>query len=116
MAPPTTSTAGPGAAGGWTTIATFKGTGSAPQDTEPFAIRGTKARFLFTVEPNSSGPVPLLAQMFAEGKPVSPNEAWRTSCASCDGPQTDDLGNVRAGRYYLHVITSRPWTLTVEEK
>jgi hypothetical protein len=33
----------------------------------------------------------------------------------CKGKQTDDLGNVRAAGYYLHVITSRPWTLIVEE-
>jgi hypothetical protein len=103
------------ATSGWSTVATFSGTGEHSQDTSAFSLHEGKVRFRFTVQPNSSGPVPLLAQMFPEGAPVSPNELHRTSCASCDGPQTDDLGNVRAGRYYLHVITSRPWTLTVEE-
>jgi hypothetical protein len=100
---------------GWTTVATFSGPGGKPQDTAPFATRGGKVQFLFTVQPNSSGPVPFLSQMFAKGTPVSANELHRTSCISCDGPQTDDLGNVRAGSYYLHIITSRPWTLTVRE-
>jgi hypothetical protein len=101
--------------GAWRNVVTFKGEGGAPQDTAPFTIRGEKVRFLFTVQPNSSGPVPFLSQMFPEGAPVSPNELRRTSCASCDGQQTDDLGNVRPGSYYLHVITSRPWTLTMQE-
>jgi hypothetical protein len=102
-------------AGAWATVATFSGPGSKAQDTAPFAIAGGKVRFLFTVQPNSSGPVPFLAQMFPKGAPVSANELHRTSCVSCDGPQTDDVGNVREGSYYLHVITSRPWTLTVQE-
>jgi hypothetical protein len=46
---------------------------------------------------------------------VSANELHRGSCISCDGRQTDDLGNVRAGTNYLHIVTSRSWTLTVEE-
>ena len=103
------------AAAGWTTVATFNGQGGKPQDTSPFTTHGGKVRFLFTVQPNSSGPVPFLSQMFPKDAPVSANELRRTSCVSCDGPQTDDLGNVRAGSYYLHVITSRPWTLTVQE-
>jgi len=103
------------AAPGWTTVATFNGPGGKPQDTAVFTTHGAKVRFQFTVQPNSSGPVPFLSQMFPKGAPVSANELRRTSCASCDGPQTDDLGNVRAGSYYLHVITSRPWTLTVQE-
>jgi hypothetical protein len=37
------------------------------------------------------------------------------SCGSCDGQQTNDLGHVPEGTYYLLVITSRPWVLTVEE-
>jgi hypothetical protein len=102
-------------ADGWTTVATFNGTGNVPQDTEPFILHTEKVRFRFTVKPNDVGPVPFLSQMFPEGAPVSPNELRRTSCASCDGQQVDDLGTVRAGRYYLHVITSRPWTLTVEK-
>jgi hypothetical protein len=103
-----------GSTGTWTTVVTFNGTGEHSQDTAPFQLPDGKARFLFTVQPNSTGPVPFLAQMFTEGTPVSPNELHRTSCASCSGEQTDDLGNVRAGSYYLHVITSRPWTLTVQ--
>jgi hypothetical protein len=103
------------AAPGWATVAMFNGLGGKPQDTAPFTTRGGKVRFQFTVQPNSSGPVPFLSQMFPKGAPVSANELRRTSCASCDGPQTDDLGNVRAGTYYLHVVTSRPWTLTVQE-
>jgi len=99
----------------WTTVATFNGPGGKPQDTSPFDTHGGKVRFLFTVQSNSSGPVPFLSQMFPKGAPVSANELRRTSCVSCDGPQTDDLGNVRAGSYYLHVVTSRPWTLTVQE-
>ena len=83
--------------------------------TAPFTVHGGKVRFRFTVKPNDSGPVPFLSQIFPEGAPVSPNELRRTSCASCDGEQTDNLGAVRSGSYYLHVITSRPWTLTVEE-
>jgi hypothetical protein len=100
---------------GWTTVSTFSGPGGKPQDTAAFATHGGKVRVLFTVQPNSSGPVPFLLQMFPKGAPVSANELHRTSCISCDGPQTDDFGNVREGSYYLHVITSRPWTLTVQE-
>jgi hypothetical protein len=103
------------AGGGWTKVATFNGTGDTPQNTQPFTVHGGKVRFRFTVKPNDVGPVPFLSQMFPEGAPVSPNELRRTSCASCDGQQVDELGSVRSGRYYLHVITSRPWTLTVEE-
>jgi hypothetical protein len=99
----------------WTTVAMFNGPGGKPLDTAPFTTHGGKVRFLFPVEPNSSGPVPFLSQMFPKGAPVSANELRRTTCVSCDGPQTDDLGNVRAGSYYLHVVTSRPWTLTVQE-
>jgi hypothetical protein len=102
-------------AAGWTKVATFSGTGDKPQDTAPFTTHGGKVRLLFTVQPNSSGPVPLLSQMFPKGAPVTANEVRRTTCFSCDGPQTDDLGRVPAGSYYLHVITSRPWTLTVQE-
>lgn len=103
------------AAASWTTVATFNGPGGKPEDTSPFTTHASKVRFLFTVQPNSSGPVPFLSQMFPKGAPVSANELRRTSCALCDGPQTDDLGNVRPGSYYLHVVTSRPWTLTVQE-
>jgi hypothetical protein len=110
-----TSTAVDSSPTGWTIVATFNGTGDTPQNTAPFTVHGGKVRFRFTVKPNDSGPVPFLSQMFPEGAPVSPSELRRTSCASCDGEQSDNLGAVRAGSYYLHVITSRPWTLTVEE-
>jgi hypothetical protein len=53
--------------------------------------------------------------MYPKGAPVTPNELHRTQCIDCKGKLTDDLGNVRAGSYYLHVLTSRPWTLVVEE-
>jgi len=104
-----------GGAAAWTNVATFNGNGGSPQDTSPFTTHGGKVRFQFTVQPNSSGPVPFLSQMFPKGASVSANELRRTTCLSCSGPQTDDLGNVRAGSYYLHVVTSRPWTLTVQE-
>jgi hypothetical protein len=100
---------------GWSTVSTFSGEGHS-QDTAPFTLHGGTVRFEFTVQPNSTGPVPFLSQMFKQGMPVSANELHRTSCVSCDGRQTDEAGTVRAGTYYLHVITSRPWTLTVEER
>ena len=104
-----------GAADTWTQIATFSGSGDKPEDTAPFTTHGGKVRFTFTVQPNSSGPVPFLSKMYPKASPVTPNELRRTQCIDCKGKQTDDLGDVRAGSYYLHVITSRPWTLVVEE-
>jgi|SRR5579872_1966957 len=104
-----------GAADTWTQIASFNGSGDKPEDTAPFTTHGGKVRFSFTVQPNSSGPVPFLSKMYPTGSPVTPNELRRTQCIDCKGKQTDDLGNVRAGSYYLHIITSRPWTLVVEE-
>lgn len=107
-----------GAAGGadhWTQIASFSGSGDKPTDTPPFTTHGGKVRFTFTVQPNSTGPVPFLSKMYPKGSPVMANELRRTQCMDCKGKQTDDLGNVRAGSYYLHIITSRPWTLVVEE-
>jgi hypothetical protein len=105
---------GDAAAAGWTTVATFKGDGGST-DTKPFAVHGRKVRLVYTVEPNSSGPVPFLVTLFLEGTSGVKNELGREACVSCDGKQTNELGSVRAGSYYLHVITSRPWTLTVEE-
>jgi hypothetical protein len=99
----------------WSQVASFNGSGGKPEDTAVFTTRGGKVRFTFTVQPNSSGPVPFMANMYPKGAPVSPNELHRAQCIDCKGKQTDDLGNVRAGSYYLHVITSRPWTLIVEE-
>jgi hypothetical protein len=104
-----------GAADTWIEIASFGGPGDKPEDTAPFTTHGGKVRFTYTVQPNSSGPVPFLSKMYPKGSPVTPNELRRTQCIDCKGKQTDDLGNVRAGSYYLHVITSRPWTLVVEE-
>jgi hypothetical protein len=116
----TTETAKPAggttaAGSGWTAVTSFNGDGRAPQDTAPFTVQSGKVRLVYTVQPNDSGPVPFLWQMFRVGTPVGPNESGRNSCVSCDGPQTNDLGSVPAGNYYLHVITSRPWKLTVEE-
>ena len=102
-------------AAGWTAVATFKGEGGPAYDTKPFTVHGRKVRVVFTVQPNSSGPVPLLLTLFREGTSGVKNELGRETCVSCDGPQTKELGIVRAGSYYLHVITSRPWTLTLEE-
>jgi hypothetical protein len=104
-----------GVADNWSQIASFAGLGGKPEDTAPFATHGGKVRFTFTVQPNSSGPVPFLTTMYPKGAPVTPNELHRTQCIDCKGKLTDDLGNVRAGSYYLHVLTSRPWTLVVEE-
>ena len=103
------------AADSWNQLASFSGTGDKPEDTAAFTTHGGKVRFTFTVQPNSSGPVPFLSKMYPKGSPVTANELRRTQCIDCKGKQTDDLGNVRAGSYYLHVITSRPWTLVVEE-
>src|SRR5262249_18320349 len=99
----------------WSQVAGFSGPGGKPEYTAPFSTHGGNVRFTFTVRPNSSGPVPFMANMYPKGAPVSPNELHRAQCIDCTGKQTDDLGNVRAGSYYLHVITSRPWTLIVEE-
>jgi hypothetical protein len=105
----------PAAGSGWTAVASFNGDGRAPQDSAPFTVQSGKVRLVYTVQPNDSGPVPFLWQMFRVGTPVGPNESGRNSCVSCDGQQTNDLGSVPAGNYYLHVITSRPWKLAVEE-
>ncbi|HEX7136839.1 MAG TPA: hypothetical protein VF219_03295, partial [Vicinamibacterales bacterium] len=88
------------------------------QEVGSWLERGTpcKVRFTFTVRPNSSGTVPFMANMYPKGAPVTPNELHRAQCVDCKGKQTDDLGSVRAGSYYLHVITSRPWTLVEEAK
>ena len=104
-----------GATDSWTQVASFSGSGDKPEDTAAFTTHGGKVRFTFTVQPNSSGPVPFLSKMYPKGSPVTANELRRTQCIDCKGKQTDDLGNVRAGTYYLHVITSRPWTLIVDE-
>jgi hypothetical protein len=104
-----------GAAQSWTQVANLSGPGGKPENTEPFTTHGGKVRFTFTVQPNSSGPVPFLAKMYPKGSPVTANELHRTQCIDCKGKQTDDLGSVRAGSYYLNVITSRPWTLAIEE-
>jgi hypothetical protein len=98
------------------TVATFSGDGGAPQDTGPFTVHGGAVRFVYSVQPNDVGPVPFLWSMFNQGAPINPaSPRARDSCASCDGQQTDELGVVPPGSYYLHVITSRPWTLTVVE-
>jgi len=107
--------AGAAGAPGWTPVAAFKGDGGPAHDTKAFAVHGRKVRVVFTVQPNSSGPVPLLWSLFREGTSGVQNELARQACVSCDGAQTNEIGTIRAGSYYLHIITSRPWTLTVEE-
>jgi len=102
-------------AAGWTTVATFKGDGGHAFDTKPFAVHGRNIRVVYTVEPNSSGPVPLLWSVFREGTSGVQNELGRHACVSCNGKQTDEVGAFAAGSYYLRVLTSRPWTMTVEE-
>jgi hypothetical protein len=99
----------------WTPVANFSGTGDKPADTPPFTTHGGKVRFTFTVQQNSSGPVPFLSKMYPKGSLATANELRRTQCIDCKGKQTDDLGSVRADSYDLHVVTSRPWTLLVEE-
>jgi|SRR3954452_13095287 hypothetical protein len=101
---------------GWTTLASFSGGGAADTaDTATFTTHGGNLRFEFTVQPNSSGPVPLLLKMYPKGAPVDAHERVRLQCIDCNGPQTKEAGKVPAGTYYLHVTTSRPWTLKVEE-
>ncbi|MGH9410688.1 MAG: hypothetical protein ACRD1V_14690 [Vicinamibacterales bacterium] len=100
-------------AAAWTTIATFSGSGT--QDTAAFTATGGNLRFDVTVQPNSSGPVPLLLKMYPKGAPVDAHERVRLQCIDCKGPQILDAGKVAAGTYFVHVTTSRPWTMKVEE-
>jgi hypothetical protein len=103
--------------GEWTTVATFSGNGGPGENTAPFTLHGGSVQVIYTVQPNDSGPVPFLSTMFHKGDPYDPaHELGRNSCASCDGKQSNDLGKVPAGDYYLHVITSRPWNLVVQER
>lgn len=102
--------------GAGTVVATFHGDGGGPYDTAAFTVHGRRIHFVYTVQPNDVGPVPFLWSMYPQGSPVDPaHPRAGDSCASCDGQQDDELGVVPAGGYYLHVITSRPWTLTVRE-
>jgi hypothetical protein len=103
------------ASGGWTVVAQANGDAD-HQTTAPFALTGKEVRFVYTVQPNSTGPVPLLWNMRPEGEPVTTQARASQSCVECDGEQTNDLHVVPAGRYYVQVITSRPWTLKVEER
>lgn len=102
-----------GRAASWTTIASFSGSGT--KDTATFTTHGGSLRFEVTVQPNSSGPAPLLLKMYPKGAPVDANERVRLQCLDCKGPQTLEAGKVPAGTYYLDITTSRPWTLKVEE-
>jgi hypothetical protein len=101
--------------GGWIVVAQASGDAD-HQTTAPFALNGKEVRFVYTVEPNSTGPVPLLWKMRPEGAPLTAEERAGQSCIECDGEQIDELHIVPAGRYYVQVITSRPWTLKVEEQ
>jgi hypothetical protein len=103
--------------GEWITVATFSGTGGPGENTPSFTVHGGQVQFIYTVQPNDSGPVPFLWTMYHKGDPYDPTRALgRNSCASCDGKQSNDLGKVPAGDYYLHVITSRPWNLVIQER
>ena len=115
---PAAATTGPAPAkGGLSTVATLSGTGAEPQDTLPFTLHGGSVQFVYEVQPNDVGPVPLLWKLYRKGEPANPASAVASdSCASCAGKQSNDLGKVPAGDYYLHLITSRPWTLTVQEQ
>src|SRR5260370_42238032 len=77
-----TSTAGESPPAGWTTVATFNGTGDTPQNTQPFTAHGEKVQLRFTVKPNDSGPVPFLSKVVPEGAAVRADELLRTSCGS----------------------------------
>ena len=96
-------------------MATVTGEGGVTKDSTPFTVRGGKVRVVFTVQPNSTGPVPLKWVMFKEGTPPGPLGVIEDSCASCDGEHIGSPERVAAGSYYVHVLTSRPWTLRVEE-
>lgn len=98
----------------WKTLASFSGKGT--EDTAAFTTHGGDLRFEFTVQPNSSGPVPLLLKMYPKGAPADAHSLIRLQCTDCNGLQTKDAGKVPAGTYYLRVTTSRPWTLKVEER
>ena len=109
---PTTTAA---AKSGWTTVATFRGDGGSDGKGADFTIPAGKVRVMWTVQPNDVGPVPLMWEIdgVLNGAEVP---YGGTGCASCDGQQTYDVGPFRAGTYHLKVLTSRPWTLTVEEQ
>ena len=96
-------------------MATVTGEGGVTKDSAPFAVPGGKVRVVFTVQPNTTGPVPLKWVMFKEGTPPGPLGVIEDSCVSCDGEHTGNPERVAAGSYYMHVLTSRPWTLRVEE-
>src|SRR3954447_6669395 len=100
----------PASGGGWTVVAQASGDAD-HQTTAPFALNGKEVRFVYTVQPNPAGPGPLLWNMRPEGEPVTTQARASQSCVECDGEQTNDLHVVPAGRYYVQVITSRPWTL-----
>src|SRR5678816_2602479 len=76
------------AADTWSQVASFSGPGGKPDDTAVFTTHGGKVRFTFTVQPNSSGPVPFMANMYPKGVPVSPNELHRAQCIDCKGKQS----------------------------
>lgn len=96
-------------------MATFRGDGGSDRKGADFTIPAGKVRVMWTVQPNDVGPVPLMWEIdgVLNGAEVP---YGGTNCASCDGQQTYDVGPFRAGTYHLKVLTSRPWTLTVEEQ
>lgn len=107
----------PATDGGWHVVATFSGTGSKPnEETAPFTLKTGQWRVRFTVQPNSVGPVPFKWTEYRQGDPADfQHRLSSNSCASCDGEQINSDRNNADGAYYLRVLTSRPWKLTVEQ-
>jgi hypothetical protein len=103
--------------GGWHVVATFSGTGGKPnEETAPFTLKTGQWRVRFTVQPNSVGPVPFKWTEYRQGDSVDFQHGLSSnSCASCDGEQVNSDRNNADGSYYLRILTSRPWTLTVEQ-
>jgi hypothetical protein len=109
-------TQGASRAGTWKQVVVMQGDGGQPVDTQAFELNGGKIRFVYTVQQNGTGSVPFLTQVLPGGAPVGASEVHRTSCLDCKGEQTDEAGAIRAGGYYLHIVTSRSWKMTVYEQ
>jgi hypothetical protein len=104
------------AGGGWHVVATFTGTGDQASDTPPFTLKTGQWRVRYTVEPNSVGPVPFKWTLYRQGDPADFNHRLSSnSCVSCESEQINSDRNNADGSYYLNILTSRPWTLTVEQ-
>jgi hypothetical protein len=103
--------------GGWHVVATFSGTGEKPnEETAPFTLKTGQWRVRYTVQPNSVGPVPFKWTEYRQGDPADFNHGLSSnSCVDCSGEQINSDRNNADGSYYLRILTSRPWTLTVEQ-